>query len=634
MNKIIGIELKRDMTKTALIIMIFFILSVLFLNYSGLQKSERLEDTKKEFIKNESQKVERYPSYRQYGGTGFKLLFLPPPIAFIFNTTSLNNLQSINDFSFGLDVYQPQKGKYMFKRGIDLFRYLLVVGGCIFFIFGWFSYRNRKYLRFLLNSASRFVVYLSIFIARTILVFLSILILTVFIIAHYYIMGVNLNGSEIAIIKVMLVTFGMVFFFFLLGTALGNINNAKKSGVRAFIIGLVLLFLWPNFFNLKFYDRADSNISSIYDLENKKLKILSEFEKQIADYVKDKENKIKATKEFSLKFLNDGVVERLEFDLIKETENNIKKIHLWSIINPATFYESVVNEICGNGFNEQQRFFRESVIKKRKFSKYIVEQMFQQQTGKVEPFLSGDEYIFYAKPGLPYYFTHGVLLTLFYIVALFIVSYSGFKKYVSNVPKEKIPHSEKFEIKLDKGKLSSCITSVAEIKELIYNYLSGNKKALAGKIIFSGNEIDENNIKTDLYYIAHPNFIPGTIKVKCLFNFLARSFNMTDEETKQAYNKLNIKSSSKKNFSDLAYPDKINLLVFPVEVKKIKIVLFNEIERDQTEDDYNFLFERMKELKKDRFLLYMTKNLYIGSNICDEGKVFIPKQGVPAHLMQ
>jgi hypothetical protein len=202
------------------------------------------------------------------------------------------------------------------------------------------------------------------------------------------------------------------------------------------------------------------------------------------------------------------------------------------------------------------------------------------------------------------------------------------------VPKEKIPHLEKFEIKLDKGEVSTCITPVTGIKELIYNYLSGNKKVFAGKITFIGNEIDENDIKSDLYYIPHPDYIPGNIKVKCLFKFLARSFNMTKEETRQAYEKLNIESKDKKIFAELAFKDKVNLFLFPVEIRKIKIVLFNEIEKDQTEDDYNFLFEKTKELKKDRFLLYMTKNAYVGSHICDKGKGFIPKNTIGGHLFQ
>ncbi|MCK5059124.1 MAG: ABC transporter permease subunit, partial [Candidatus Aminicenantes bacterium] len=418
MGKFIGIELRKEINKTILLILILFILSVLFLNFVEMGKIEKINNIKDEFVINENQKIENYYSYRQYGWAGFKMLFITSPIGAVFNSTALDNLQSANDIGVRLDINNLKKGGYVFKRGIDLYRYLMVFLCCLALGFGWFSFRNRKYIKLLLStrSKSKFIVYCSILIARTIIVFLSICILTLCLIMQFYLMGINISGSEIVIIKIMLNTFLFMIFFLLSGAFLGFIKSASKSGITALIFVLIIFFLWPNFFYLLFSIKAENEMISVYRTETEKTKVFHEFEKMRIEYIKDKEDKIKASKELSNKFLNEGTVNRLENDLIDKTKKNIKQFHLWSIFNPVTFYESAVNEICGSGLNEYQRFWQENLDKKKEFSKYIIEKMFQRQTGKIEPFLSGDDYIFYSKPTYPHYFGFGLLVQILYIV--------------------------------------------------------------------------------------------------------------------------------------------------------------------------------------------------------------------------
>jgi ABC-type multidrug transport system fused ATPase/permease subunit len=134
-------------------------------------------------------------------------------------------------------------------------------------------------------------------------------------------MGVNLNGPEIMFIfAFMLISFMILLAFMLLGAVLGTIKNSVQSGTIAFFCGLILLLLWPHSFNLIFSEKA-GNLSSIYSLEAEQIKVLSDFEKERIDFVKDKEDQVKATKEFTEKFLNGGTVENLEFDLIQLIAN-------------------------------------------------------------------------------------------------------------------------------------------------------------------------------------------------------------------------------------------------------------------------------------------------------------------------
>ena len=260
--------------------------------------------------------------------------------------------------------------------------------------------------------------------------------------------------------------------------------------------------------------------------------------------------------------------------------------------------------------------------------------MFQKQTGKVEPFLSGDEYIFYAKPGLPHHFKSGLLVLIFYILVLFLIGFFGFKRYVSGVSKKDIAEQEDLFMSLEKGKATVYLTSSGIIKDMICDYFSDIKKEFPGKISFTAAGVDENNREANTYYIPHPANLPADIKVKALFKFLTRSFDIPDDEIKKAYKKLNIKKTGKDYFAGLGYIDQIKILIFPAEVKKIKILLFNEIERDRTEDDYIFLSKKIEELKKDRCILYLTKNLYCASKISGKGMIFMPSSQEAGHILQ
>jgi hypothetical protein len=120
MTRIIGLDLKRNLNKTGIIILALLILSTLFFNYLGIRNIERLDKAKEEFIKNENQKTSSYYSYNQYGWYGFKLLFIPSQIESIFIPKISNNLQSSCGIGFRFDINNPQKGQYLFQKNVGL----------------------------------------------------------------------------------------------------------------------------------------------------------------------------------------------------------------------------------------------------------------------------------------------------------------------------------------------------------------------------------------------------------------------------------------------------------------------------------------------------------------------------------
>ncbi len=608
MKENLKIELKRKTNVTGFVILILFITFALFINQSSVSKIEELEKTKAEFIKNENKKVELTDSYSQYGGYGFKYLFVPPNIGLMFNSTTLINLQASIDTGFKFDIFNPNKGKYIFKRGINLYWYLYVIGSGIALILGLLALRNRKFHKLLVNSSfkSKFSVFFSIMAAHSILLFLSMCILTICLIAQYYINGVSLTGLLIPIIKIIFYTYCLMIFFHFSGAILGTMESASKIGIIAFVFWFTFIFLLPNFFNLKFSEKADKNIRSIYPIETEKVQILYEFEKRRLNYIEDKEDKLKATKEFTEKFLNDGIAEKLELDLIEETEKNIKKFHLWSILNPTTFYESVKNENCGIGLNENQRFCRESIIKKREFSKYCINKIFSKKKEKVKPFLPGDEQIFYAKYTRPNYFLLGVIVQVFYILSLFVIGYCRFNRVM--FPRDKKGAFSKIDLKLKKGKhhVYNYNANDPNFPDQAFNVFMGQTGKFTGKISIDGEKIVSRERK-NCVYLPVPDALPGQMRVKSIINLLAGLYEIPKPEKEKV--KEEFKKILKERFENIESIKKVNLMLRMAEFKKADIYLLHNflvyIEKEET------LKHIIDEIKQEGALIFETNSIYV-----------------------
>lgn len=495
-------EIRSNLNKFVVVVFVMFIVFGLLINYSGINKTRELEQKKKNFIENEIAKVGSYDAYSYYAVNGYKLLFVPDSISAMFYSTTLSDKDSVSNTNFRLDINDSQKSKNLFKGNVDLAWYLITIGSIAALIIGWFAFRNRKRLKYLLNQHKKFTVYISMMFARIIMLISALFILNVCILGQFYICGIHFDSIMITNTFLHISIFGIVMVIFMTaGAMLGYIRDTLKGVAVAAATWFVILILLPNFLASTFSERADSDLKSSCRIERESVKITNLFEKMRKDYVNSKEDKVKATKEFLDRFLKEGKLKKLELELINEIEKIANDLYLWSTLNPVSFYKAFYGELSGKGYNEHIKFHRKNVELKEGFIKFIFDGL--TRPGKVKPYLTGDEYIYYAKPSLPAYFGLGLLVQLFWIVLLFVAGYILFSRSIYPKPKNKEALKDMKIIDIPAGKTIAVFSDDdnEDVADMVYNVLSGKCEK---------NFIKVNGVEPagDFFYLPPRSHIP------------------------------------------------------------------------------------------------------------------------------
>lgn len=192
------------------------------------------------------------------------------------------------------------------------------------------------------------------------------------------------------------------------------------------------------------------------------------------------------------------------------------------------------------------------------------------------------------------------------------------------MPDKEIPKLEVLRIKLEKGKCTACITSSEDLRNLIYNFFSGDREGFTGKIEINGVEVKSGESKEDLVYLCHPENIPGDIKVKDFVTLFKRLLNIPGKKMAEVNKKLNMKAIGRRKFNKLDDLEKGNVLFAVARLKKSKIYLINEIERGMPQNFTNGLMENLRKLKKEgeTVILYLSGNLYFTAKVSE--KMVVP----------
>jgi len=221
-------------------------------------------------------------------------------------------------------------------------------------------------------------------------------------------------------------------FFFALGTIAGTFKSRFAGFVTLILLWFVFVFMVPWVINAITAHKAD-NITSTYQLELEKLKILMGFEKE----AKEKEGPVTDSNTEKERALLQGAwnnelkaIRALETKLADEMQTNIYRFQRLSCFFPSTFYLSAGNEISGKGYENFIRFFERILTLKWQFIRFYIDKKYYSDFSGVEPFIKGSENLFYSETVLPREFLEGVLYALVYILVLFAASYARFKRSV------------------------------------------------------------------------------------------------------------------------------------------------------------------------------------------------------------
>lgn len=435
------LESKRLLKKKTIGLFLFFSLLSIYLVQIGVNNYINIIENKEEFQDIERLKVKQYINYNQYGGYGFRILFIPSPLSIYFiNSSTISGLTSNVDSGERLNIYNSFKGRTLFadKRGgfKDFSGIMLLLGSLLVLYLGYESFIYRDYLRFM----SGFIDYKRIFLP-TVLSRVFILVFLFLLNAGISLLLLEINGiqfleGEYAYFFTYLATLVLVLvFFFALGTIAGSLKSSFAGFVMVIISWFVLVFLFPGIVNTITSRKAD-NIVSNYKLELQKLKSLMDFERQSFEELgSTTKDNIEAVRKSVEDFLEKGFpkIHAFEERLRDEMEENIRHFEFFSSLFPSTFYLSTGNEISSKGYENFIIFFDYIRELKKKFFKFYLDHRYYSDNPfdapkTVESFIKGNENLFHSKSRTPWGFTRGILLTLVYIVGLFIVSYSRFKQ--------------------------------------------------------------------------------------------------------------------------------------------------------------------------------------------------------------
>jgi hypothetical protein len=627
-KRLFSMELKRLIKPRPLIILSVFLAACLGLILYGSTEYNHMLKEKGSFDNFEKEKVSHYTTYTQYGGYGIRIFYEFHRAAILFiNKGCPLEITSFVDSGERLKIYNPLGGRNLFKLKIfnagitDFSGILIFFGGLVFLFYGYETLSRRKYLRFLASLFPGRRVYMLMFLSRNVIILMIFLIIVIFSVLVMLLNGLSFP-FQTPMLHFLLTAFLNLVFFFALGLCIGAVRS-HLVGIPA-IIGcwLLVVFLLPTAVN--FFTAGNANhITSLYNLEMDKLKVIMNFEKQAIEKAgKFKYDEIVTEKkqEVMKGFIDNEfkAIHEMEDNLRAQVLNNIKVHHFLSSFFPGLLYFSVSDEVSSRGLLNHVEFHSYTQELKKDFFKYYMNKLFFSKEGnfsKIESFIKNNENIYHASSRLPYYYWLGILVTVLLIMLLFFIGYKGFNRVLYDINKKDIKQVKPQALEFDKGDYEYHYSLSPLIPAMLYSVFSGRVKTLVKKgynweITLDGADIVSRNIieKGNLVYLCRPGELPPEITAGDLLNLIALGLNLNNEEIEAlrfdhvAKAGLTSRLSSLKDFQVCEL-----LMVAVLQHKKRDLYLLDDVVNTMPAEIVIRMKELMENLAREgAFALYLT----------------------------
>jgi len=559
-------------------LLVFLFLSITVLQ-SGIWKHRQEIEQVKEFSDLQERNDSQLTDIRTLKVLGLRTVSNSSPIIAIFtNSATFKLLQSHINASEILKIDRPQIGKSTFEnatyKNIDLSWLILIIGSLLTLVWGFGTFRNTEYIKFLLSFARPCQVFLGIILARVFILVLYLAVLTAVIIGQLLLNGIGLNGTDIlAILTFGLISLLVLIFFLIAGAMIGSIKDTSKAIITAFVCWLCLVFLFPIVINEVLSSQAISQTKSLYSHEMQKLKIILKQSVLVSKEVtklKSIPEKIEAVKKWNEIAWNSTFkeIEKLETEMMSGIKDQAERLYLMNAFTPVSFYSSVNNEISSRGYNFLIDFYKYVQEKQKGFVRYYFDHIFDDYT-KIEPFMTKDDYVFQAKPSLPKYFGLGLLINTLYIVLALFLSFFFFKKSVWVKPERPRVYS-KVNLSFKKGKSYLFKQTAPDLADRIYSVLKGHPESYSGGVSIDGQKLVKGK-ELDFIYLPDPDKMCGDMKVVNYVRLIG-GLTGTGHLELDKLMKENEAIADKK-FAELPRLDKMLLLAKLVSLKKSKTLL-------------------------------------------------------------
>ena len=423
MRRIFRIELRNTFCNRNRKTLLFFILISAIAWYIDYTEYNSIKSEKIEFQEYEKSKLDRYLSYEQYGGFGFRVLFEPSPLVINLGSNYPIKIDSNIDTLETIDINSNIRGKYLFKRGILNFHNIYyIIGAFIIFMYGFYTFRSLISTK--IFPTSRYI-WLTIF-SRIIIVSCLFWGLNLFFGFLSYTQIDIFTSHELSLLLAFNCYFNLIIILSLiLGLALSYISFYKNISIK-FSIGFWLIFFLflPRIHSL-YLEIKSNSISSIDKINSQKSKNLLEFERQARKALTkmandpDIKNKMKG---FANKFTLDIFKKNLQIEIklresIDELINTNEKI---SSFIPSVYSTFLSEEISGSSPRGFEKFFDYILDYREKFLLYYIKQRYTNNNDKIIPFKEPWQTIYTSKPELPKNFLFAFVMAVFWILAIYV----------------------------------------------------------------------------------------------------------------------------------------------------------------------------------------------------------------------
>ncbi len=574
------------------VIAVLLILAVAlgFIQYGVLEYKKSLEQ-KASFQSVETDLVDTYATYRHYASYGFRVMFLPAPMSIFFTNSTVLKDMTANIFpGHRLHIYQSLKGrttfgvnKYLFADYSGIF---LFFGGLIALLYGYMAFSPTEYLRFLASITGKKKLFISIFLARAIMLALFTLLFLAL-----AVLLITINGVAVGIDRHLLLFFIEMYGVSLLFLALGSVFGSCKSlfvGLAGSIASWFLfLFIVPFLIGIIIAAKSDF-IKPENQLEIEKLKLLMDFEKRSneeAGILDINQKPADIDRELVQSYYKNEFqkIQALEDELKAQMKTHTKLYYRLSSFFPTTGYLAFTNEISSKGYEALYAFYQSvKQTKEAFFKEYMKQVYFSSQPPKVEPFLKGDDNVFTGKPALPEYLLQGIIITMLWIAGFAMLAYYRFKKSLFALPEKKKNMRAPKDIVLKSGQIIEWDVKGDLLNRILYCAMSNEtgdfkKKDYDIKATLDDQVLNTAKQRQNFLYLCHPTQIPGDIKVKNYLTLVMDFMKLDETKREEIKARFSLESIQNKKFRCLELDELGNIFLAILEMKPFAVYLIDNI---------------------------------------------------------
>ena len=579
----------------AIISAIFILLAIFCIDGTSDYK-DTLENIKS-FQEMEKEKVSMHIYYTFYGIRGIRLLFIPRPISVIFNDTAvIKDMTAHVDTAEKLYISNSFKGKDLFSDSggyMDFSGIMFLIGSFLGLIYGYDITRKKDYLMLLADvSDSKNPAFL-ITVARVILLNLVFWVLSGLALLWLLVNGINIVNTDYLLFMLALTL--VITFFVFVGAIISTMKKKPTQFITLPVVYFLFVFFIPGLIQKSVYVEARNRLKSIHNFEYGMLKTMMQLEKRLYErFGVFKEGKGEAPDNIKVAIqesLNNDWAKLKEMEK-KRKEEIIKRIEAYQTISaafPTTFYLSINKEISSKGFQSFDEFYQYAFDMKYNFLEFYIEKKFYNPVPKsgVEPFIKGNEDLFFAQSRLPGSFKFGIMVSIVWLGVLLALSWIRFYLSFSSRPGQQ---DKELYLDLKKNETSVVITTDP-------NRIS---KLIAGLRF----------LHSRLICVPNWSCLKKESRVKWYFSF----FNLPIPEKLQPV--------AEKYCNDLNPDHRAMILTDITRSFDADVFIFNNFLSGLSDEFVDYFTEFLKSLKKGRQIVYFSNSLAIASKIGDKATSF------------